>query len=135
MIPQRGGRFVETELSIRIIFSAALREAEALGRVSNAVWSFVLTGQLAWITPGMDPETQWRWLLKVWGGRRSLSREEATMVTLDNGASSDIPSSHPDAPLVERILPGHLCEVCLDATAERLTPAPGVETWASAWSA
>jgi hypothetical protein len=46
------------------------------------------------------------------------------MVTLDNGASSDIPSSHPDAPLVERILPGHLCEVCLDAPAERLTPAP-----------
>jgi hypothetical protein len=39
---------------------------------------------------------------------------------LDHGATTP----HPDAPLVERILPGYLCEVCLDATAVRLTPAP-----------
>ena len=65
--PARGGRFVETELSIGDHILAALREAEALGRRLECGVEFCFNGQLAWITPGMDPETQWRWLLKVWG--------------------------------------------------------------------
>jgi hypothetical protein len=65
--PEREGRFAPVEIAMGTDILDALREAEALGKRLECGVQFCFNDQLAWITPGMDPETQWRFLLETWG--------------------------------------------------------------------